>query len=1009
MSEGNNVGEERKVPFYTQTAMLDTYLRSSDPSGDPLALDVILKTLREHGDLRTYFFRSNPHPAWAPVLWNHGFFQAPPAPQQTEKGLFLLGWDEQDYLISIASSVPDIVLKHFIALKNAPEYGARAIYALQSIPVELVESVLPQMLDWLRDPLSGRITAAAIYELAVKLAEKNQVVAFELFRAALAPQPAPKVQRIEGSLFGTEAVSLFDFDYIIDETVRFERSFKLFASFDLRQTVAVFEDHLLQALRLEAEAKGFKEYEISSWWRNTIEDSDQDIRDDYKHKLLGALRDLVCSFAEINALAAQPLICRYLADEHEILRRLGLHVLSRFPGEYPSYVARELLNESNLDDAGIHHEYFLLLRDGYSHLRSDEQKTLLELIHKGPPQETVERMGEWAHSQYGESRETYIQSYQKTWRQKRLWMLKENLTGEDAQVLQRLIAELAEPERPEYTHWTGDVYFVSDVSPLSREELYVMSPDNLVNFLFHWKPEREHLFGPERVTRGALGQVVADMIFSDFDRYAKQVETIAFLGPAFAVPIIAGFTPKKERSVRWFEALNLCERLLRNSNVRESIDNEADENWRGVRQTMVSLLEAGVAQPKSETIIENSDFPLPAELLPRVRDALITLIEDVDPTPENDRPPETYFGHNDPATVALNHVRPRAMLALVQYAIYRARSVENDQGVLVDGAKSRLEPQVRDALSRRLDPRIDPSSAVRSTYGTNLYRLRWLDQEWLEEHIDAIFPESDEAEAAWLFVAAWDAYVAFNRNIFVRTFFEKLRPKYERAIDNLACGLVTQTHLEPTRGLAAHLLRDYLDTDYQLRSAEGRNSLLGKFFKKAPAKERGGAAWLLWRMCEDNPQHLKSMWPRVRSLWEWRVEESARANHPTDFDKEMEWYARLPLVAFDLETIRSIWNLLEGTLPHIVRFEHQGIGWDSLEDYLVKEVNRDPERAIQFYHLMHKNKRPSVWFYHKPEGRIIIETAASNEDSRQEALALIDTLARFGNHQYRDIYLQYAG
>jgi hypothetical protein len=123
----------------------------------------------------------------------------------------------------------------------------------------------------------------------------------------------------------------------------------------------------------------------------------------------------------------------------------------------------------------------------------------------------------------------------------------------------------------------------------------------------------------------------------------------------------------------------------------------------------------------------------------------------------------------------------------------------------------------------------------------------------------------------------------------------------------------------------------------------------------------------------------------------------------------MEWYARLPLVAFELETIRSIWTLLEGTLPHIVRFEHRGIGWDSLEEYLVKEVHRDPLRVIQFYHLMHKRLPRSVRLYSMGKTRTIIETAAAHESSRQEALALIDTLARSGNHQYRDIYQQYAG
>jgi hypothetical protein len=1015
MPASDDIRTKGRVAFYTQTALLDAYLSSADPSSDAVALEVIIQTLQKNEDLRKYFFRSSPHPAWAAVLWDRGFFQVPPPPLQEENGLWQLPWDEQEYLLSIASSVPEIVLKHFAALKEEPRYGARAINALQGVPVQLVESALPQILHWLHDSRAGRITAAATYELAVKQAEKKEVrIAFELFRAALKPQAAPSSQRIEGSFYGTEAVPLFPLDtvnYSTDANIRFKNAVNLFGALDIKQTLAVLEDHLVEALRLEGEARGFGEFERSSWWCNTIDDSDQDIRDNYKHRLLVALRDLLCAFVDRDERAAEPLLHRYLADEREILRRLGLHVLSKFPQTYEAYVARELLDSKNLDDAGVHHEYFVLLREGFPHLSDEKQRTLLNLIKQGPARESVERIAEWAQREYGDSRDNYIRNYTRQWLLKRLWMVREHLSGEFAGLLESLVAESGEPERPEYTHWTTGAYVVSDVSPLTQEQLYVMKPDVLVDFLRQWKPEQQQDFGPKQVTKGALGQAVADVIFSDFDRYIGQLTTLAFLGPAFAVPILAGFTANKgARAVRWSDALSLCEALLHDSRVLHSINEAADENWRGVRQTIVSLLEAGVEKSKPDEEFDLLGVSVPEQFLPRVRDLLLILVDDPDPTPESDRPPEAFFGHNDPATVALNHVRPRALIALVQYAVHRALRSENqnhdDQS---RDAVSRLEPEVREALTAKLNPKTEPSSAVRSTFGWNLYRLRWLDESWLEAHLDAIFPEGDDPETTWLFVSAWDAYAAFNRNTFVRKFFEKLRPKYEKAINNLARGLVSQTHLQPSAGLAAHLLRDYLSSEYQLRSSEGENSLLVQFFKKAPPKERGGAAWLVWRMCEDNPQHLKDMWPRVRALWEWRVDESARANHPNDFDAEIEWYAKLPLISFELETIREIWALLEGTVPHVVRFQHRGIGWDSLEDYLAKEVHRDPLRSIQFYHLMHKGLKHTMWFYGRNESRTIIEIAAAHENSRYEALALIDTLARSGNHQYRDIYQQYAG
>lgn len=41
--------------------------------------------------------------------------------------------------------------------------------------------------------------------------------------------------------------------------------------------------------------------------------------------------------------------------------------------------------------------------------------------------------------------------------------------------------------------------------------------------------------------------------------------------------------------------------------------------------------------------------------------------------PESDRPAEGWFGHKDPATVAINHVRSDALIALINYSAHLAQ------------------------------------------------------------------------------------------------------------------------------------------------------------------------------------------------------------------------------------------------------------------------------------------------------------------------------------------------
>ncbi len=661
----------------------------------------------------------------------------------------------------------------------------------------------------------------------------------------------------------------------------------------------------------------------------------------------------------------------------------------------------ELGRTENLDDVDIHHEFFMLLRRGYPYLEASDQKALVSAICSGPPPDRTEKLAKRAQQWHGADPDEYAQYYSKAWIRDRLWMLRKYLTDEPAQVLNALVNELGDPEHPAFTRWSTEIHWERDVSPITDREISKMSPAELVRFLEQWQPGPDRGFGPERVSYTGLANVVASVVCANAQKYADQLAPIALHRPEFAYALLDKFRKDEQaKSVPWDLIIDLCKELLADDTVCQDMSRAFDGNWVSVHRSIVKLLQLG---------LKNPERAIPAECLPRVREALLVLIDDPDPEPTSDRPPEGWLGHNDPATLAINHVRPSALLALIEYARFRVQVAEETiQDVASEGpGPERLETIVREALTRKLDRQKDPSWAVHSVYGHYLSLLYWLDQGWVESHIDQIFPEEDDEQSTWFYVAAWDSFVIFNR--FYRPMLEVLRVKYERAIHNLSRGYVTRTHLQPEQSLAVHLIWEYLGSDYDVQSPVGRQSLIATFFKLAPPEARGSAAWALWRICEDNPSELETYWPKVRSLWEWRAREASMANHPTDFDEEMQRLAHLPLVAPSSETITSMWPLLEGLLPHITRSEHRDMGWESVEEYLAREVNRDPVKVIQFYRLMHEQAAKPPWFYHRQEPRKIIETAAACKSSRHEALSLIDLIARSGVHQYWGIYERYAG
>jgi len=991
---------ENEVPFYAQTAVLDRYIHSSDPAGDPDALEVILTVLETNRDLRTYFFRSGPSPAWASILSERGFFDNPPPPQRTEAGYVLPRWDVQDYLINVAAEVPDVVVKVAGSIKGQGWYISQAIRALCHIPGEQAEKLVPKIIEWLDNPQISRLIAREVANLVVHLAQSNRLdAAFDLLHALTAPISPSELKRVGEMRWGAQAAPKFP--DVHDAKRFFERDFRQVAVLDPGRAIAMLQEHLCAAVRLEAETLDSPDFETRSLWRSAIEDSDQDILIAYKHELLRALRYSLEMWVEQDAQAVEPLLRQHLHDERGILRRLGLHILHTFPARYLALVTDALRRVENLDDTGIHHEFFTLLQKGFPHLDAADQTALVAAICKGPPPARVKKLAEWVKQERGVDVEDYSRRHVQFWIRDRLWMLKDYLSGKPVETLEGLVEEFGSPEHPEFSRWLSGVFSVRDVAPIQEQELALMSPKELVRYVQEWRPDPQQSFGPEQTTYRGLANLVANVILAAPQRYADQIASVILFRPEFAYALLNHvWESKPATSEAWEFGIGACEILLGDQTVRNDMSSAFEISWTSVRSEIVRLIQLG---------LNNEQHKIPAHLLPRVREILLVLLDDPDPDEVADRPPEGWLGHEDPATLAINRVRSRALLALIEYAWFWATTVAPKPKVshATGPRPKRLEPVVREALTRKLDRLEDPSWAVHSVYGCYLPRLFRLDQEWVETHVDQIFPEGEDEDSVRYYVAAWDSYVIFNR--FGSPLFELLRRKYERAIQNLGKGRVTQTHLDPQRHLATHVVWEYLLSQYDLDLPAGPQNLIRLFFQEAPPQACGHVPWVFWRVLEDNPDKLETYWPRVRAVWEWRAKEASAANHSIDFDDEMEWFAHLLLVAPKHETMVSLWPLLEALLLRVTRSERREEGWLTVEKYLAAEVDRDPARAIEFYRLMYDQAPQRRWYYYaREEARRIIEKAAADKNARHEALWLIDLLARRGNHQFQDIYDYYA-
>ncbi|MEP7341160.1 MAG: hypothetical protein ABI977_25745, partial [Acidobacteriota bacterium] len=265
-----------EVPFFSQTAVLERYIRSSNPAENSAALALIVEVLRTKPDLRRWFFVNRPHPRWAEILLQHGFLDEAPKPVATKRGFLLPRWDVQDYLLLVASEVPDVVLAHFDRIRTNRNYLPGAVLALSLIPMTQAAQAVPKLLECLTDSAIAFTIAEQTFVLMKELAQGGYAdSAFALAEALTYPQPSPRAKRseaeiLENYVFNAEAISFLPTDEY-QESHLWKPGLEALAKLDLRRLAALLERQFVQALLVEEETKGQSGGKLGhSFWRIAV-------------------------------------------------------------------------------------------------------------------------------------------------------------------------------------------------------------------------------------------------------------------------------------------------------------------------------------------------------------------------------------------------------------------------------------------------------------------------------------------------------------------------------------------------------------------------------------------------------------------------------------------------------------------------------------------------------------------------------------------------------------------
>lgn len=803
--------------------------------------------------LERYFFRhlaATENSAWFEPLEELGLLDTPPEPVVQGNVTSYPPWPAMSYLVSIAPKCPERVIRVAGRISaRSPFEMLGLVEAAQTMPPSHAAAMVPIITRWADEGL--RIEMSVV-SLAIYLAQNDEwesaLAALDLI---LSPSYEPVSEEMKRSPFFSPRASSRAEEYVVRTFV--EQDLALFLDHQPLATLATIQRNLEKALEIERLAE-----RDASWaWRPAIEPHEQNLEhSEIKNTLVTAAERALRAAARTMPVQARPVVEEFLAHRSSIFRRLAIHTVRLNTSLWPSLWERLFTDPDFLGDVDIHHEYWLLIHETYKLLPTCMSERFVARILATLPTEGIQ-----GRKEYDAQRYLVL---------KQLRAIDDSLLApQHRETLQELVADYGEPDYPSFLSYgyTG-VGWVSSKSPTDLDQL---SAEEIVSELRKTLPfdsldEPSHE-GLARALKGAISANPERMAPMALDLFAPDIP------PIHTYYALWGFRDawNAGRKFDWAPVLTLCDAV---SHTIENVDAHGappdtepgywDRTYANARTSVADLLQAGVAR---------DDHAIPQEQLEQVRNILLALVDDPNPTPEY----EARWSKGYPRRVldfALNVTRGRAVEALIQYALHFARlnAQQQSEGRESQARQPRMEGAVRDKLTVKLDKQVDPSLAVHSLFGKYLPNLHYLDQTWLVAHLEDIFPRRSDMTAYW--EAAWEGYLF--RSDFFGYLYESLKPYYRYALGQMALDEQGKAGSELAQGrLARHFAALYWRG---VEALETEESLLPVFFDVAPDQLRATFVRGIEAGLESvKPDADSEEWQRAKALWIARVQAMTEA------------------------------------------------------------------------------------------------------------------------------------
>jgi hypothetical protein len=821
--EGFFLHRIRPRPFENQ-AKIDEILQRPPDGLEASDIETVVGLIGALGVDYRYFFQQLNSPEWIGVLEERDFFKQPPGLVRVDDQIHAPDWPELAYLERVAPDALDDVGRIAREISGLHPENPRVHERLISISVLLLRvdskhgrKLLNCELNWISG--QGRLLLripGLLLEAALVAASKIPGLALRTVRSLLSLEVADEVEQQRSN---KDCHRLGDWDL--------REILKRISSDLLTVLPASCQLDLLSVLFGFLRFVGENEFGDADpraqdigflMWRPAIEDHEQNDLNSLSNWAIEGVRDAADSLVEEHGIR---ILEKLEESNSRTLLRVSLHLRSKYPDIDPDGTAKLVEDPQVLEDEVVRHELFVLLR---------QQFTLF-------PEQTQRSYLEWAARIENPHR-----------RQLHLWPIRHALPGsipEDYRRHEEEFGELGHPDLPVH----HGVSWVGPTSPFSVSEMEEHEIPELVELLNSWQYTPGDWFAPE--PEGLARKLVA-FASQNAERVSAQSIALEVLQrPTYVRGIVQGLADavKEGHAISWEPVLHFCKWAAEQERGEEPEGTgleEFDRTWGPARKQIAWLLRRGT---------EESEAGIPFEFREDVWSILRTLVEDPDPTEDEE---ESRSEYSDPSTIAINTVRGVALGAAFSFALWVARHDPQENRTWLSFGLAEVQSALEDRLAN------DQSPAVRCLFGKWLPYVFSLDQEWTVSNAGRILPIDEHKEAIW--IATWDAYLVFCDKLCIE-FLDLLRTSYERALDRLGTERRERTRIaDPDECFGHHLVLFYREG-----VLAPEDPLFITFFEKADTKLRYSVMADAVRLVQDIADEKRGpAISRLQDLWEWR-------------------------------------------------------------------------------------------------------------------------------------------